>query len=141
MYKVVKFDGADSIHMSVAAAIRKAVFVEEQGVDETLEWDGRDNEATHYLLFEENKAIGTARHRTTPEGVKLERFAVLHAYRNKGTGSILLAAVMNELPKEGVTIYLHAQEKAVSYYLRAGFKVHGEAFYEAGIRHFKMVLF
>ena len=47
---------------------------------------------------------------------------------------------MADVSETGKAIYLHAQEKAVTYYQRAGFKVEGEAFFEAGIRHFKMVL-
>ena len=139
MITVIKFQYNDEALASASMAIRQKVFVEEQAIDATLEYDGQDEEATHYLLYYDEKPVGTARWRETPKGIKLERFAVLSEYRNKGTGRILLDAVMKDVVNTERPIYLHAQEKAVTYYLRAGFEIEGEAFYEAGIKHFRMV--
>lgn len=140
MCKVVKFKYSDKALVALSMNIRQKVFVDEQGVDATLEYDGKDDEATHYLLYDDEQPVGTARWRLTPKGIKLERFALLPEFRNKGIGSKLLEQVMKDVSEAQQPVYLHAQEKAVTYYMRAGFKVEGEAFYEAGIRHYKMAL-
>jgi len=140
MIRIVKFKYNDKSLAAISMAIRQKVFVEEQNVDATLEYDGHDGEATHYILYYNGTAVGTARWRQTPKGIKLERFALLPKFRNKGIGSKLLEKVMADVSTTGQTIYLHAQEKAVTYYQRVGFKTEGDAFIEAGIRHYKMVL-
>jgi len=140
MIEVVIFKHSNKTLAALSMRIRQKVFVEEQGVDATLEYDGKDEDATHYLLYADGLPVGTARRRLTPNGIKLERFALLPECRNKGLGSKLLEEVMKDISETGLAVYLHAQEKAVTYYLRAGFKIEGEAFYEAGIRHFKMRL-
>ena len=140
MTKIEKFKYNNKVLLAISMAIRQKVFVEEQNVDAILEYDGKDDEATHYLLYYNGKPVGTARWRFTPHGIKLERFALLPEFRNKGIGSALLKQVMADVLITGQVIYLHAQEKAVTYYEREGFKIEGEAFYDAGIRLFKMLL-
>ncbi len=41
--------------------IREAVFIAEQSVPPELEWDAEDDEAVHFLAYEGEYAIGTAR--------------------------------------------------------------------------------
>ena len=43
-----------------AISVRRAVFVDEQGVPEELELDGRDAEATHFVA-DDGRPVGTAR--------------------------------------------------------------------------------
>jgi predicted GNAT family N-acyltransferase len=68
----------------------------------------------------------------------LERFAVLKEHRTAGIGAALLQNCLKELEDSGHTLYLHAQEHAMGFYEKHGFKAHGERFFEAGIPHFKM---
>lgn len=133
-----KFKYTDSGLMNRAFRIRENVFIREQNVPEELEKDSFDREAIHYILFDDDKAIATARRRTTDKGIKLERFAVLSEYRNRGVGSEILSFVLEDLKSEDATIYLNSQEKAVPFYERYGFGKSGEPFMEAGIRHFLM---
>lgn len=139
MIEVVSFDYKETDLAAHSSALRKEVFVDEQGVPSELEYDGSDAEAHHYLLFVDKMPIATARWRTTPQGVKLERFALKKEYRNKGYGVYILEAVMSDVLLKNRPVYLHAQEKAVNFYKRFGFVVKGDAFEEAGIRHYKMV--
>jgi len=120
--------------------IRHRVFVEEQGIPSELEYDGNDENATHYILYCNDEPIGTARWRFTVKGIKLERFAILKEFRNRGVGKYLLESVLKDVLKEKHSIYLHAQNNAVNFYIRAGFKICGKAFVEAGIKHYKMTL-
>ncbi len=77
--------------------IRTLVFVKEQGVDPNLEYDIYENQCHHYLLSDRNIPIGTARWRETKDGIKLERFAILPKYRNKGAGQKLLKRVLEDI--------------------------------------------
>ena len=138
MIEIIKFNYDNKVLSAISMKIRQKVFVEEENVDAALEFDGKDDEATHYLLYYDGQPIGTARWRPTPKGIKLERFALLPKFRNQRTGSKLLDKIMVNVLETGQPIYLHSQEKAVTYYERVGFKVIGEAFIEAGLKHYKM---
>ena len=138
-FEVIVFLSNDSKNLLYEARkIRTNVFVSEQGVPPELEYQG-DEEAQHYLIKVSNRYIATARWRKTTTGIKLERFAVLPDFRNSGVGKIILEAVLKDVIPLNEAIYLHAQEKAVNFYLKNNFIVEGNMFMEAGIKHYKMV--
>lgn len=141
MIKVIKFDIQDTEKLHYALTIRREVFVKEQGVDKALEQDNLEDTAQHYLAYYHDLAVGTARWRITEEGIKFERFAVLHGYRNKKIGQALLDAALFDARTLNKTIYLHAQKSAVNFYLRNGFSPVGLPFFEAGIEHLSMQWF
>jgi predicted GNAT family N-acyltransferase len=127
-----------------ARQIRHTVFVEEQGVSAEEEYDEFDATATHFLATDDqNVPCGTARWRFTDKGAKLERFAVLPTHRKQNVGLSLVKAVLQDVEAHpeavGKTRYLHAQETAIGFYEKLGFKTIGEPFYEANIKHMKMV--
>jgi predicted GNAT family N-acyltransferase len=120
------------------AAIRRAVFVEEQGVPQDLEWDGRDAECTHVLAVANRDPVGTGR--LMPTG-KIGRLAVLAAFRRHGIGRLMLQRLVDLARERGLDeVYLHAQVSALSFYLAHGFVAEGEDFEEAGIAHRRMRL-
>lgn len=129
------FDQKDLIKIS--NEIRRIVFIEEQHVDPEIEYE-HEEEGNYYLLFDENKPIATARWRMTGKGIKLERFALLKEFRNKGLGTLLLNEVIRDVAPFGQRIYLHSQVAAVNYYKRAGFAESGPHFTEADIAHVLM---
>ena len=120
-----------------AHRIRKEVFVKEQNCPEDIEWEFED-ESHHFLATVNHVPAGTARWRETEKGIKLERFAVLKEFRTQGIGSKLLKNILNDVPKDGRKIYLHAQLTAKDFYLKHDFKPEGENFWEGGIEHVKM---
>jgi len=130
--------------LDAAFTIREKVFQEEQGVPPALEHDEHDRRAArHYLArAADGTPAGAARWRETAHGAKLERFAVLAAFRNQAVGAALLHAVLADVQAEapGVAVYLNAQLRAVPFYERYGFHKVGEQFEEASIQHYKMVL-
>ncbi len=129
----------DNKTLEEAFAIRKQVFVVEQMVDESEEYEFE--EISHHFIAEvDGKYVGTARWRQTEKGVKLERFAILKEFRSKGVGSALVAAVINNIPQEFTYLYLHAQLTAMGLYAKFGFEKEGPMFEEANIQHYKMVL-
>lgn len=121
------------------AEIRRRVFIEEQSVPETLEWDGLDETATHVLARDHmNRPIGCAR--LLPEG-RIGRMAVLPEWRGQGIGRAMLHALLELARKQGLTeISLSAQTHAIAFYEQAGFRVCSEIYDDAGIPHRAMVL-
>jgi len=138
MLTVLRFEYSDESLFKKAFAIRTNVFVEELNIDPTLEADEFDKTAHHYLLVENDIPVGAARWRETSNGIKLERFAVPKAHRCKGFGDYLVKEVLKEVLPMQKKIYLHSQHTAVNLYLRNGFEIIGEPFFEAGIKHFYM---
>ncbi len=136
--KVVSFKHTDEKYFSLARNIRKIVFIEGMNVSESDEFEF-DEEATHYLLFNENnEAVATSRWRETEEGIKLERFAVLKDYRAKGLGRVILKYMLEDVIKLDKHVYLYAQIEAVNFYQKNGFTARGDQFMEAGIKHVLM---
>ena len=76
--------------------IRREVFVIEQMVSETEEYDQEDI-STHFIALYDGLPVGTARYRTTLNGIKLERFAILKSFRSRGVGSAILKHMLQEL--------------------------------------------
>src|SRR5262245_5146930 len=73
-------------------AVRHAVFVVEQRVPESLEWDDMDARSTHALAIDTKGApIGCGR--LLPDGY-IGRMAVLAPWRNRGVGGALLVALV-----------------------------------------------
>lgn len=125
-------------YQSELTRIRHEVFVDEQGVPESMEVDEHDLESIHFLVFlkADNKAIATAR--LLPDGY-IGRMAVLKPYRNQSAGSILLETVIETARSKFIdNLILNAQTEARKFYERAGFTADGEEFIEAGIPHIRM---
>ena len=117
--------------------VRRAVFIDEQGVPEALEWDADDPGALQLLAVDDQgEAIGCAR--LLPDG-HIGRMAVLPAWRRRGVGRALLAAVLDAAQARGHAVaQISAQTHAADFYVRAGFVAVGEEYEEAGIPHVAM---
>ncbi len=137
--QIHSFNGEDELFKK-AMEVRFTVFVEEQKVDKNLEYDGLDFEAVHFILIVDDKPIAAARYRETEEGVKIERMAVLKEHRNSAYGHLLLKHIVNEVMPSKQKIYLYAQDAAVNFYKTKGFEIQGDEFFEADIKHYKMIL-
>jgi len=120
-------------------SVRRSVFIEEQGIPESDEWDDIDPVARHVLVVAGNRdAIGTGR--LEPTG-KIGRVAVLPQYRGTGVGSLIMGHLVNHATELGFTrVYLHAQTAAEGFYTRLGFRAEGPVFDECGIPHVRMTL-
>jgi predicted GNAT family N-acyltransferase len=122
-----------------ALAVRRAVFVVEQGGPEEDEPDEHDPEALHYLLLWQGRTVGTARLILNGEpgaAARFGRLCVLSEWRGRGWGTLLLREVVERARQAGAgMVVAHAQTQALEFYLRQGFEGVGAPFEEAGILH------
>ncbi len=123
-------------------ALRRVVFIEEQGVSEADEVDDLDDVALHLLALQDGRAVGTARLLVAGDTVKVGRVCVLADQRGSGLGAALMRAAVEAargLPGV-VRVKLGAQTHALGFYERLGFVAYGPEFDDAGIPHRDMVL-
>ena len=123
---------------NLALNIRREVFIKGLNIPEHLEIDSNEESSKYILAKVDGKSVGTARWRKTDEGMKLERFAVLNDYRSIGIGTMMTKFILNQL-KNSKLFYLNAQESAISFYEKMGFKPIGPRFKEVNIEHQKMI--
>lgn len=124
-----------------ALAVRREVFIEEQGVPEHRELDGEDDGATHFVAYDDDgEPVGAARLREyDPTTGKVERVAVVEPRREEGLGVELMDAVESAAAEAGYDeIVLHAQVPVVGFYERLDYEVTSEEFEDAGIPHREM---
>ena len=122
-------DAADALR-----AVRRAVFVVEQGVPEALEFDAADLSSLHALAEDAaGTPIGCAR--LLADG-HIGRVAVLAQWRGRGVGRALMQSLIERAAARGdLAVIVNAQVQAMPFYARDGFVATGDAFLEAGIAH------
>ncbi|MFD0393098.1 GNAT family N-acetyltransferase [Streptomyces nogalater] len=127
-------------------AVRKEVFVAEQGVSEDIEYDAHDAVAVHVLaVAEDGRPLGTGRllygaaaaDRTGGDAsVGALGLAVLREARGLGVGAALVRAIEEAARARGLAaVDLHAQTHALGFYERLGYTAYGPEFPDAGIPH------
>jgi|APHM01.1.fsa_nt_gi Predicted acyltransferase len=131
-------DGRGSL--AAVFAIRRAVFVGEQGIAPELEWDDAETAATHLLGVADGRAVGTARIRFVDDDTaKAERLAVRQSERQSGYGRRLMNAVEAYATDADATrCMVHAQRRVAQFYQSIGYRTVGDEFEEAGIPHVEM---
>lgn len=119
-----------------AELIRRQVFIEEQNISEVEEWDDQDAVSLHFVIFEQNQPIATAR---LLQNDSIGRVAVLKTYRGAGIGKLLMQYIIDVAKQEGRTVLkLSAQAYATKFYENLGFQLQGEAYLDCGIPHIDM---
>jgi predicted GNAT family N-acyltransferase len=129
----------DQSEVDAALALRYDVFCVEQGVSLDEERDGRDGEALHLFVVDDDVVVGTCRLLADGSTVKLGRMAVAPSHRGRGLAAELLVeadARARELRAQRIA--LAAQLSAQALYERAGYAPYGDVFLDAGIEHVMM---
>ncbi|MFC8507072.1 GNAT family N-acetyltransferase [Streptomyces sp. NPDC057411] len=128
-------------------AVRREVFVEEQGVPQELEYDSYDATAVHVLAIRQDGVpLGTGRLLTGADATaktgadasvgSLGRLAVNKAARGLGVGAALVRAIEDAARGRGLAaVDLHAQTHALGFYERLGYEAYGPEFPDAGMPH------
>ncbi|MFC8511987.1 GNAT family N-acetyltransferase [Streptomyces sp. NPDC057257] len=137
----------DPADLEACFAVRKEVFVGEQGVPEDLEYDEFDAVAVHVLAVrEDGTPLGTGRllHGAVAAAKvdgdlsvgSLGRLAVTREARGLGVGVALVRAIEDAARARGLAaVDLHAQTHALGFYERLGYEAYGPEYPEAGIPH------
>lgn len=128
--------------IATCRALRRTVFIDEQGVPEAEEIDDKDDQAIHLLARFDGQPIGSARLLREGETGKIGRVCVLAAQRGSGAGAALIRASVAQfrtLP-EITRVKLGAQIHALGFYERLGFVAYGDVYQDAGIAHRDMIL-
>jgi predicted GNAT family N-acyltransferase len=123
--------------LAACLALRRTVFIEEQGVPEDREIDGLDDSALHLLATHDGQPIGSARILLDGETGKIGRVCVLPQARGTGLGAALIRAALDVLRVQpGITrAKLGAQTHALGFYEKLGFTAYGPVYDDAGIPH------
>lgn len=147
VFEIIQGDWADL--QTDAATVRRTVFVKEQGIDESEEWDDDDARSHHVVLRSKaGLVIGTGRlilpagevAPNTDQIGKIGRMAVIKSCRSTGVGQRLLTALLDEAKHRQMThIRISAQVAAKALYERAGFVAEGDVYDEVGIPHQAML--
>ena len=125
-----------------ARQVRTQVFIQEQGIPESEEWDDMDALCTHVVAYNsQGESIATARLLPSQSGTaKIGRMAVLLAWRGQGIGALMLQRLVQTAQQRGdQEAVLHAQSQAQGFYTALGFEARGEVFKEVDIDHLLMV--
>lgn len=110
-------------HMQQVIAIRGAVFMSEQNCPYEEEFDGNDYCATHIVGTVDGKPAAVMRIRYFAGFAKLERLAVLKAYRGSEVARAVVEAAFEMCRRKGyVHIYGHSQARLVGFWEKFGFK-------------------
>lgn len=128
--------------IAACRALRRTVFIEEQGVSEADEADDLDDQAVHILALQDGAAVGSARLLAMGDVGKVGRVCVLQKLRGTGLGAALMQAAIAQFRTmpEIRRVKLGAQLHALPFYERLGFIPYGDEYLDAGIGHRDMVL-
>lgn len=122
---------SDTIHFAIgsnprvsadAAAIRTIVYVEEQGMERNLAFDGNDELCTHVVVYKGEEPVGAIRVRFFCQFAKLERMAIRKEHRSTRLLKQFLDFVLSHIARKGYPVVMtHAAPE----YARLWCKLYG----------------
>lgn len=118
-------------------AVRRAVFIEEQGIPEAEEWDAADETCLHILAEDDTGPLGTARLIARGAVAKIGRVAVLPQARGTGLGRKIMDHALNAARTAGFAeAMLESQVSVIGFYEGVGFVAEGPEYDDgSGILH------
>ena len=129
-YKIEK--ASTSLHYFEIIALRKSVFVEEQGIPPHLEMDGKDDESVFSIATDEDNHVIAAGRLTIVdqnEGV-VSRIVVRNDHRGKGIARKIVDHLEAQAKQKEITLLtLKPHDYLHDFYASLGYKKYGEAEY------------
>ncbi|WP_077212669.1 GNAT family N-acetyltransferase [Bacillus dakarensis] len=129
--------------LKAAFAIRKEVFVKEQGVpleDEFDQFDTLNGLCEHIVVHYNEQPVGTGRIRFIDGVGKLERICILEPYRKYGLGKMIIKTLEEIAEERGASqVKLHGQTQAEGFYKNLDYRTSSPIFMEDGIPHVLMI--
>ena len=99
------------------------------------------NSIKFWSLWENNNLVGCGALKFLDiDHGEFKSIRVIDEYRKKGYGNRILKRILKELKYTNDDIYLHAQLQVVNFYKKQCFIEIVDVFFEAGLKHYKMVL-
>ncbi|OPX89343.1 MAG: putative N-acetyltransferase YjcF [Pelotomaculum sp. PtaB.Bin104] len=112
-------------------ALRTAVFVGEQGIDEAVEFDGFDQYAMHVVAYNGDQPAGTGRLYFDGEAFRIGRICVRKEMRGQKIGDMIVRLLLDRaLNVNAPRIRVHACPALCTFYGKFGFVATGEPFVE-----------
>ena len=134
--RIVQTDQERKAHF----AIRKEVFVREQGLFQETDVDSNDERAIPIICTVNGTIGGTVRVYPLGDNTWIGgRLAVLQDFRSCLVGPLLVKEAMKTVKERGCTRFLaHIQFKNVRFFERLGWSLTGEQLVINGIKHYVM---
>lgn len=124
---------------NLAFRLRRDVFVVEQSVPESEEFDADDLIAFHIVAIGRGEVCATLRVIHAEAHVKIGRVVVERSWRGKGVATAMMKFAMERhRDVRGDRFFLTAQTDKLALYQRHGFKEYGDEFLDGGIPHLAM---
>lgn len=149
-YRVVAGDWASL--KPDASYIREQVFILEQEIDPTDEWDEQDPISVHFVVYAQGNSEGQSQHQDSNQGQAIAtarllkddhvgRVAVLKSHRGQGIGKVVMREIIQYAKTEQRSqLVLSAQVHAIEFYRGLGFEVQGETYLDCNIPHVDMTM-
>ncbi|CAH0344516.1 GNAT family N-acetyltransferase [Bacillus sp. CECT 9360] len=121
--------------------VRTKVFIDEQHVPAREEIDQYEQDATHFVLYDDmHYPIGAGRFRMLDGIGKVERICVISSSRQKGAGVLIMKAIEEfAISTDIKKLKLNAQTHAIPFYESLGYLTVSDEFLDAGIPHKMMI--
>lgn len=133
--------GNERCQQAAAFALRYDVFVLEQGIDPTAEFDALDSDQRYYFVYyQQHLPVGTVRYQAyDQQTIQPDRLCVKQANRQQGIGRQLLLNLENQALKDGYTqSRLSAEVTAKNFYKALGYQVDSLPYIEDGLHCVRM---
>lgn len=127
--------------ISVPLALRRRVFVEEQGFPAAIEQDAKDEYAMHVVMYDDAQdalPVATGRIYNAEDGFHLGRICVIPEYRGQHVADLMVRLMIWKAMQFTDRLTLSAQAAVSGYYERYGFVRQGEEYPEHGVPHVRM---
>ncbi len=137
---LIKLDFDDD-DFQIIRNIRKKVFSDELKIPQSELFDKNDETCDHFILFDGKNVVGTIRFRSIHNTIKLERMAILSAYRTKNYGKCSILQLIDYYRTRDYRImFLDSIYSVKDFYKKCGFVEEGEIFQRVGMDHVRMSL-
>lgn len=112
-------------------SLRNKINVLELRTPSQIEFDEKDVQAHHVIVYIDDTAVGCGR--LTSTGV-ISRICVLPSHRCLGIGALVLQGLVDLAKESGmVDVTISAKLDTVDFYTQYGFKAQGNVFMHAGL--------
>ncbi len=105
-----------------AMYVRRSVFVDEQNIKASLEFDGNDFSATHLVAYFDENPVGAMRIRYFKDFIKIERLCVVPKMRKTNVSDLLIASALDFVAQKGYTkAHCLCKKELLGRWAKAGF--------------------